>query len=115
MEATESIFTTTFGSSPYVKVLGFFITFDRFDYSKSQVANEVGISRVTIENIWKDLVSRGFIAKSRDIGMAELYHLNTKSPIVKALQKTSMQLASAYADAEQHTNVRGKMAARASI
>ena len=85
MEATESSFTRTFGSSPYLKVLGFFLTFDRFDYSKSQVAAEAGISRITIEKIWKDLVARGMIVKSREIGRAELYRLNKKNPYIQAL------------------------------
>src|SRR3989344_6748490 len=100
MEATESSFTRTFVSSPYLKVLGFFLTFDRFDYSKSQVAAEVSISRITIEKIWKDLVARGMIVRSREIGRAELYRLNSESPLVKALQETNFKLASAYGDLE---------------
>ncbi|MDO8339918.1 MAG: hypothetical protein Q7T16_04650 [Candidatus Burarchaeum sp.] len=113
MKTNQTIFTNILGSSPYLKVLGFFLTFDRFDYSKSQVAAEVGISRITIEKIWKDLMARGMIVKSREIGRAELYRLNTESPLVKALQETNFKLASAYADLELQESVPRRIAARA--
>lgn len=111
MEATESIFTEVMGSSPYVKVLGFFITFDRFDYSKSQVADDIGISRVTIEKIWSSLIEKKMIVRSRQIGRAEMYRLNTSDPSVKILQDASFKLATAYAAAQAVAGKRQKTSA----
>src|SRR3989344_8253585 len=100
MTELKSAFVNTFGDSPTVRVLDFFLTFDSFDYSKSQVAKEAGISRITIENIWKDLVKNSIIIKNRNVGRAEMYHLNKENPKVKALMELDFKLSSALADKE---------------
>jgi DNA-binding XRE family transcriptional regulator len=96
VEVKKSIFLETFGESPLIKVLDFFLTFPGFDYSKTQVAKEAGISRITIEKIWDGLIKRGIIIKIRSIGKAELYKLNTDNPRVKILMKIGIELASSY-------------------
>jgi biotin operon repressor len=98
MEASKSVFVETFGDSPYVRVLDFFLTFKDFDYSKSQVAQETGVSRVTIEKIWGALARKGFIAKTRVIGRAELYKLNTANPGVRSLLELDFKLSQAHAE-----------------
>jgi len=102
IEARNSIFVETFGESPLIKVLDFFLTFPSFDYSKTQVAYEVGISRITIEKIWKELIKKEIIAKARSIGRAELYKLNTDNPRVKILMKIGIELASSYFEVIKH-------------
>jgi len=96
IEARKSAFLETFGESPLIKVLDFFLKFPSFDYSKTQVANEVGISRITIEKIWKELIKKEIIVKTRSIGKAELYKLNTENPRVKLLMRVGLELASSY-------------------
>ncbi len=96
IKAKKSIFLETFGESPLIKVLDFFLTFPSFDYSKTQVANEAGISRITIGKIWKDLIRKRIIIKTRNIGKAELYKLNTENARVKILMKIGIELASSY-------------------
>jgi DNA-binding XRE family transcriptional regulator len=96
IEAKRSAFLETFGETPLIKVLDFFLTFPSFDYSKTQVANEVGISRITIGKIWKELTKKGMIVKTRSIGKAELYKLNMENPRMKILMKIGLELASSY-------------------
>jgi len=100
MEAKNSIFVETFGETPSVKVLDFFLTFDSFDYSKSQVSEETGVSRITLDKIWKELLSQKIIIKTRSIGRADMYKLNKDSPKVKVLRELSLKLASAFAEEE---------------
>ena len=100
MEATKSVFVQTFGDSPYVRTLDFFLTFDGFDYSKSQVAGEAGVARLTMEKIWKTLIQKKFIVKTRVIGRAEMYKLNTANPEVKELLDIDFKLSHARALAE---------------
>jgi len=100
MERTKSIFVETFGDSPNIKVLDFFLTFSEFDYSKSQVAAEIGISRITIQPIWKKLIKDNFLKKTRTVGRAELYTLSKSNPKVKELRELSLKLSSAAADEE---------------
>ncbi len=81
----KSVFLETFGESPLVKAIDFFLTFREFDYSKSQMAEEAGISRVTADKIWKRLAKAEIIVKTRTVGRADLYKLNADNPKVKAL------------------------------
>lgn len=100
MEAKNSIFVETFGETPVVKVLDFFLTFDSFDYSKSQVAEETGVSRITLDKIWEEFVNQKIIVKTRSIGRADMYKLNKENPRVKVLLELSLKLASAFAEEE---------------
>ncbi|MFH1257411.1 MAG: hypothetical protein V1658_00580 [Candidatus Micrarchaeota archaeon] len=98
MESKKSLFLETFGDSPHMKALDFFLTFPGFDYSKTQVADETGISRITMEKIWVKLTETGLIRKTRTIGRAEMYCLNKQNPRVKALIELDLKLSKAYAE-----------------
>lgn len=99
-EAKESVFVEFFGRSPFIRTLDFFLEYYLFDYSKTQVAREIGISRITIEKIWKILIEKELIVKTRGLGRAEMYQLNRKNPVVKKLMKLCSDLASEYFDKE---------------
>lgn len=100
MEAKNTIFVETFGKTPFLKVLDFFLTFDAFDYSKSQVAEETGVSRITLDKIWEGFVDKKIIKKTREIGRAEMYALNKENAKVRVLLEISLKLSSAFADEE---------------
>lgn len=88
----ETAFIETFGNSPFIRVIDFFLTYQDFDYSKTEVAREVGISPITIEKIWNSLIGRGFIIETRALGNAKLYKLNKENPVVKELLKLDAKL-----------------------
>ncbi len=100
MEATKSVFIETFGESPLIKVLDFLLTYQSFDYSKSQVSEEIGISRITMEKIWEKLIKAKIITKTRTVGRAELYRLNKQNPKVKALIELDFKISGAAAREE---------------
>ncbi|MFH1592024.1 MAG: hypothetical protein ABIB47_01520 [Candidatus Woesearchaeota archaeon] len=89
----RSAFIQTFGENPFIKVVDFLIENYIFDYSKTEVAQEVGISRITIESIWQGMVKQKIIFKTKKIGNATLYRLNTKNPIVIKLRELDLVLA----------------------
>ena len=89
-----SVFAKTFGETPFIKTLDFFLEYDVFDYSKCQVAENINISRMTMDKIWNELIEKNIIIKTRTVGRAEMYILNKKNPIVKTLLKVSFELAS---------------------
>ena len=97
MTETKSVFVQTFGNSPYVRTLDFFLTFDGFDYSKSRVAENAGVARLTMEKIWKTLIQKKFIVKTRVIGRAKMYKLNTANSEVKELLELDFKLSKARA------------------
>jgi len=49
MTSKKSIFLDTFGNTPLLRVIEFFISYPQFDYTKSFVARESGVSRITME------------------------------------------------------------------
>ena len=92
MSRLKTAFVEMFGESPMVRVVDFFLMYSGFDYSKSQVARETGVSRVTMEKIWGDLIRSGLIVKTRDMGRAGMYTLNVKNPRVRALVRFDLDI-----------------------
>ena len=92
-----SILTETFGETPMIKAIDFFLTFREFDYSKTQVAAETEISRITMDKIWPRLIKAQIIFQTRTVGVAELYKLNFQNPRVKALIEMDMKISGAVA------------------
>lgn len=89
----KSAFIKTFGENPFIKVMDFLIENYIFDYTKTEIAKEVGISRITIEPIWQNLVKQGIIIQTKKIGNAILCRLDTKNPIVIKLRELDLVLA----------------------
>ena len=83
----QSAFVKTLGSSPKIKLLDFFLENNTFDYTKSEVAEETGISRVTLNLLWPELMKNKILIQRRKIANATLYRLNNSSQIVKKLKE----------------------------
>ncbi len=96
MKENKSAFVETFGDSPSVRVIDFFLTFPDFYYSKTEVAREVEISPITIEKIWAWLIEKGFIVETKKLGRAQLCKLNKGSQIVKELLRLDARLTEMY-------------------
>lgn len=101
MTELKSALTEIFGENPIAKTLDFFLMYPNFDYSKSQVAKEAKISRVTMEHVWKKLIKKNVIKKTRDMGKGELYRLNTENPKVRALMRFDFELSNASLENER--------------
>lgn len=85
MMEPKSKFRRLLGESPLVKVLDFFLENDVYDYSKSEVAQETGVSRVTLQEIFARLEKLDVIKKTRVSGKAQLYQFNKQNPTVQSL------------------------------
>ncbi len=81
-----------FMKNKFIKVMDFLIENYLFDYTKTEVAREVGISRMTIEHIWNYLIKKRMIIRRKKIGNAILYRLNTENIIVKKLRELDLLL-----------------------
>ena len=98
---TKSALVETFGENPLVKTIDFLLMYPNFDYSKSQVAKETRVSRITMEKIWKNLLKNGIIIKTREMGRGNMYKLNVENPRVKVLMKFDFELSSAAFDQDK--------------
>lgn len=88
----KSNFIKVFGENPYIKVLDFFLDNGVYDYSKTDVFEETGVSRVTLQEIFEQLESRGIIRETRAVGNAKMYQLNKENLLVKRLIKIDLML-----------------------
>lgn len=102
-ERKKSIFLGIFGDTPLLRVIEFFLTYPQFDYTKSYVAKEVEISRITMEKIWDELIKRNIIIKARKIGNIQTYKLNREDPRVKVIMKTVLDLSRGYLESLKTT------------
>ena len=81
----KSPFLKAVGESPYTKVLDFFLDNEVFDYSKSTIAKEAVISRVTLEPILSQLLKVGIIQQTRKNGCAIMYKFNWENEVANKL------------------------------
>ncbi len=77
--------TDVFGNSKQLKVLDYLIDNQELDYSKSDIAEGVGISRTTVNKLLKELLERMIVVESRRVGNARMYRLNSTNPLVLEL------------------------------
>lgn len=81
----KSAFVAAFGESPRIKALDFILDNRLSDWSKSDMARATGISRNTLDGFFSGLVKSGMIVRSRAIGRAILYKVNSRSGFVQRL------------------------------
>jgi len=96
----ESSFIETFGTSPTVRVLDFFLTFIHFDYPIKQIAKEIEAGWTTVEEIVRNLLKAGILKETRKTGKSQMYALNRENTTVKVLLKLDFELSKAAAEQE---------------
>jgi DNA-binding transcriptional ArsR family regulator len=84
----ESLFIRELGiKSPMLKVLDFLMDNESFDYSKTDIAEGIGLSRATLFKAWPKLEELDLITATRTVGQAKMYKLNKQNPITKKLME----------------------------
>lgn len=81
----KTSFRLVFGDAPVVKVIDFFLDNQEFDYSLTDIAKGAEIAWSTLHEIWPSIMRAGLVVKTRRIGRAELYKLDSANPLVKRL------------------------------
>jgi len=97
----ESLLLKAFGYSPKLRIIDIFLTNPLFDFSKNELAKELGMSKQTLYKYFKDLEELGIVKVSRKIGRANLYKINLENPMVKMLNEYVTQLSLQIADQEK--------------
>lgn len=93
----DTLFVKALGGSPINKVLIFLIENNVFDYSKSDIAKNCDISRVTLDAFIDNLIKMKIIKMTRQVGRATLYKINLESEIVKELIRLNELITRKYA------------------
>jgi hypothetical protein len=88
----KSNFIKIFGNSPKVLTIDFLLDNILIDFHKSDVAEQTGISRSTLNIFFEDLIKDKLIIKSRIIGRAQMYQVNKQNLIIKKLLQLDKSL-----------------------
>jgi len=89
-----------FEDSSIAKLLDFLTLYRDFDYPKTEISRNSGVSWKTLYRLWPILEKYNLVIKTRQIGRATLYKLNTESPIAQALNKLTLEIAAFGVTAE---------------
>ena len=97
----ETILIKMFGNSPKLRILDIFLDNPYFDFSKSEVVRELGMSKQTFYRDFKDLEELRVVKFSRKIGRATMYRINLEHPLVKRLDEIVNEVSSQIAEQER--------------
>lgn len=99
-ETGGSILLKAFGYSPKLRVIDIFLTNPFFDFSREELAKELGMSKQTLYKNFKDLEELGVVQYSRKIGRAVMYRLNRQHPLVRKLDEMTNEISLQIAEKE---------------
>ena len=68
-----------------VKILDFLTLYNTFEYTRTDIANETGISRRTLYEVWPILEKFDLVKITKTSGRIKFFKLNTQNPISKEL------------------------------
>jgi len=81
----NSVFIRTFGNYPLVRIIDFLIYSRDFDYPITELAKNANVNFQTLKKIWKSLEDNGLVKKTRILGGAQLFKINTENPVVQKI------------------------------
>jgi len=97
VETSDSLLIRALGSSPKLRILDYFLDYKLNDFTKKEIVEALGMSKLTFYKYFKDLEELGLVIVSRKIGRAKLYKVNLENPVVKMIiefeTKLSLQIA----------------------
>ena len=92
----KSLLIEFLGDTPLIRVMDFLIENSIFDYTKTEIAENAGISRASLYNLWPTLKKYKLLKISRKIGNTTLYKLNKKNPVVQKLIELDLKISKEY-------------------
>jgi DNA-binding transcriptional ArsR family regulator len=98
----DSLLIRALGNSPKLRILDYLLDYKLNDFTKKEIVEALGMSKLTFYKYFKDLEELGLVTASRKIGRATLYKVNLNNPMVKMLieyeTKLSLQIAEQEAE-----------------
>jgi DNA-binding transcriptional ArsR family regulator len=95
-----TILRELFGDSPKIRILDIFFDNPYFDFSKSEVIRELGLSKTTFYKHFPYLEENGLVTVSRRFGKTKLYRINRENPVVDKLEDIVMTVSLKTAEQE---------------
>jgi DNA-binding transcriptional ArsR family regulator len=90
--SSNDILAYIFSSRAVAQILDFFLDHKEFDYPISEIAKKTGLSFRTVFREVPNLEGNYLIYKSRRVGKASMYKLNTNFEAVILLERFALEL-----------------------
>lgn len=97
----ESLLIKALGKSPKLRILDYLLDYKLNDFTKKEIVEALGMSKLTFYKYFKDLEQLGLVTASRKIGRATLYKVNLENPLIKMLIECERQLSLQIAEQEK--------------
>jgi len=97
----DSLLIRALGNSPKLRILDYLLDYKLNDFTKKEIVEALGMSKLTFYKYFKDLEELGLVVASRKIGRATLYKVNLQNPIVRMLIEQERQLSLQIAEQEK--------------
>ena len=104
-EMGYSLLLKAIGSTPKLRLMDIFLTNPYFDFSKQELAIELGMSKQTLYKNFKDLEQLGAVVASRRIGRATLYRIDKGHPLVQELNRLVLETSRHIAEGQMKRNI----------
>jgi hypothetical protein len=116
MNSDKTIFIETLGDYPALRIIDFLIGYDSFDYPITDIARNSNVHFLTLKKIWPDFLKKGFVLKTRKMGRAQLYKINTENEVMKRLIDLDKFLCrQGLEEAKKNAKTKGKKLVAATI
>jgi DNA-binding transcriptional ArsR family regulator len=100
MEGYDSLLIKALGSSPKLRILDYLLDYKLNDFTKKEIMEALGMSKLTFYKYFKDLQELGLVTATRKIGRATLYKVNLENPMTKMLIEYETKLSLLIAEKE---------------
>lgn len=87
MAEAESGIIALYGDSPRMKMVDFFMTFPKNEFTVPELVEGIGMSRTTAFKEINKLLANDMIIQSGNVGKSPTYKINKDSTIIYLLQK----------------------------
>ncbi len=90
---TQSSFLEVMGDYPLNRVLDFLLTFDEFDYSLTEIAENAEVGYSTLMLLWPKLEKNEIVVAMRKVGKSKMFMINRENIVVQDLAKLHWEIA----------------------
>ncbi len=87
MAEVESGIISLYGDSPRMKMVDFFMTFPKNEFTVSELVEGIGMSRTTAFKEIDKLSTNGMIVKSGNVRKSPIYKINKNNSVIYFMQK----------------------------
>jgi len=75
-----------------LRFIDFLITFQKFDYSLTDISEGSGVAYRTLMMIFPDIERAGLVIETRKVGKSRMFKANMENPIMKGLSRLQLRI-----------------------